>query len=134
MNPRALRRYSRHLLIPEVGLAGQERLAASRVLVVGAGRPRFARAAVSRAAGVGRIGIVDDDEVDETNLQRQTIFGEADVGQKQSGRRGGAAAGAQSARRTSIRFRCASTRETRASSCGCTTWCSIAPTTSPRVS
>ncbi|HVN68509.1 MAG TPA: molybdopterin-synthase adenylyltransferase MoeB [Candidatus Binatia bacterium] len=82
MNARALRRYSRHLLIPEVGLAGQERLGASRALVVGAGGLGSPALQYLAAAGVGRIGIVDDDAVDETNLQRQTIFDERDVGEK----------------------------------------------------
>jgi molybdopterin/thiamine biosynthesis adenylyltransferase/rhodanese-related sulfurtransferase len=74
------RRYSRHLLIPEVGLRGQERLTAARVLVVGAGGLGSPALQYLAAAGVGRIGVVDDDAVDETNLQRQTIFSTADVG------------------------------------------------------
>lgn len=77
---RALRRYSRHLLIPEIGLAGQERLQRARVLVVGAGGLGSPVLAYLAAAGVGRIGIVDDDVVDETNLQRQVLFAQADVG------------------------------------------------------
>ncbi|MBV8584416.1 MAG: molybdopterin-synthase adenylyltransferase MoeB [Candidatus Eremiobacteraeota bacterium] len=76
----ALRRYSRHLLIPEVGLAGQERLASSRALVIGAGGLGSPALQYLAAAGVGRIGIVDDDTVDVTNLQRQTLFTTADVG------------------------------------------------------
>ncbi|MBV9720222.1 MAG: molybdopterin-synthase adenylyltransferase MoeB [Candidatus Eremiobacteraeota bacterium] len=84
VNARERRRYSRHLLIPEIGLAGQERLAASRVLVVGAGGLGSPALQYLAAAGVGRIGVVDDDVVDETNLQRQTIFGEADVGKKKA--------------------------------------------------
>jgi sulfur-carrier protein adenylyltransferase/sulfurtransferase len=79
-----MRRYSRHLLIPEVGLAGQQRLGASRVLVVGAGGLGSPALQYLAAAGVGRIGVVDDDTVDETNLQRQTIFAEADVGRKKA--------------------------------------------------
>jgi len=75
-----LRRYSRHLLIPEVGLAGQEKLAAARVLVVGAGGLGSPVLAYLAAAGVGRIGIVDDDAVDVTNLQRQILYATADVG------------------------------------------------------
>jgi adenylyltransferase/sulfurtransferase len=75
-----LRRYSRHLLIPEVGLAGQERLAAARVLVVGAGGLGSPVLAYLAAAGVGRIGIVDDDAVDVTNLQRQILYTTGDVG------------------------------------------------------
>jgi molybdopterin/thiamine biosynthesis adenylyltransferase/rhodanese-related sulfurtransferase len=76
----ALRRYSRHLLIPEVGLAGQEKLAASRVLCVGAGGLGSPVLAYLAAAGVGRIGIVDDDTVDVTNLQRQILYTMDDVG------------------------------------------------------
>jgi molybdopterin/thiamine biosynthesis adenylyltransferase/rhodanese-related sulfurtransferase len=77
---RAVRRYSRHLLIPEVGLAGQERLARARVLCVGAGGLGTPVLQYLAAAGVGRIGIVDDDEVDETNLQRQVIYVTSDIG------------------------------------------------------
>lgn len=79
-----LRRYSRHLLIPEVGLAGQERLRQSRVLVVGTGGLGSPVLQYLAAAGVGRIGIMDHDEVDETNLQRQTIFATADIGRKKA--------------------------------------------------
>ncbi|MGB6519029.1 MAG: ThiF family adenylyltransferase, partial [Candidatus Cybelea sp.] len=70
MKARELRRYSRHLLIPEVGLPGQERLRRSRALVIGAGGLGSPALQYLAAAGVGRIGVVDDDEVDETNLQR----------------------------------------------------------------
>ncbi|MBD5635959.1 MAG: HesA/MoeB/ThiF family protein, partial [Candidatus Eremiobacteraeota bacterium] len=75
-----LRRYSRHLLIPEVGLAGQERLRRARVLVIGAGGLGAPVIAYLAAAGIGTLGIVDDDRVDVTNLQRQVIYGDADVG------------------------------------------------------
>ncbi|MBV8532066.1 MAG: molybdopterin-synthase adenylyltransferase MoeB [Candidatus Eremiobacteraeota bacterium] len=84
MNSRELRRYSRHLLIPEVGLAGQQRLAASRVLVIGAGGLGSPALQYLAAAGVGRIGVADDDVVDETNLQRQTIFNQSDVGRNKA--------------------------------------------------
>jgi sulfur-carrier protein adenylyltransferase/sulfurtransferase len=84
LSPRALRRYSRHLLIPEVGLAGQERLASARVLVIGAGGLGSPALQYLAAAGVGRIGVVDDDVVDETNLQRQTIFSTADLGRNKA--------------------------------------------------
>ncbi len=83
-NARTLRRYSRHLLIPEVGTAGQERLAAARVLCVGAGGLGSPVLQYLAAAGVGRIGVVDDDDVDESNLQRQTIFATADVGRSKA--------------------------------------------------
>jgi molybdopterin/thiamine biosynthesis adenylyltransferase/rhodanese-related sulfurtransferase len=76
-----LRRYSRHLLIPEVGLAGQEKLAAARVLCVGAGGLGSPVLAYLAAAGVGRIGIVDDDTVDLTNLQRQILYTTSDIGE-----------------------------------------------------
>ena len=75
-----LRRYSRHLLIPEVGVAGQERLSAARVLCIGAGGLGSPVLQYLAAAGVGRIGVMDDDTVDESNLQRQTIFSTADLG------------------------------------------------------
>lgn len=78
------RRYSRHLLIPEVGLAGQQRLGAARVLVVGAGGLGSPALQYLAAAGVGRVGVIDDDVVDETNLQRQTIFTTADIGRKKA--------------------------------------------------
>lgn len=75
-----LRRYSRHLLVPEVGLAGQEKLARARVLCVGAGGLGSPVIAYLAAAGVGRLGIVDDDVVDLTNLQRQVLYATADIG------------------------------------------------------
>jgi len=75
-----LRRYSRHLLIPEVGLAGQERLSRGRVLVVGAGGLGSPVLAYLAAAGVGRIIVIDDDTVDVTNLQRQILYDTVDVG------------------------------------------------------
>jgi molybdopterin/thiamine biosynthesis adenylyltransferase/rhodanese-related sulfurtransferase len=80
----AWRRYSRHLLIPEVGLGGQERLSNSRALVVGAGGLGSSALQFLAAAGVGRIGVADGDAVDETNLQRQTLFATADVGRNKA--------------------------------------------------
>jgi sulfur-carrier protein adenylyltransferase/sulfurtransferase len=67
------RRYSRHLLIPEVGEEGQQRLLDSRVLLIGAGGLGSPAGLYLAAAGIGTIGIVDDDAVDETNLQRQIV-------------------------------------------------------------
>jgi ThiF family len=66
-----VRRYSRHLILPDVGVLGQRRLKASSVLAIGAGGLGSPALLYLAAAGVGRIGIVDDDVVDESNLQRQ---------------------------------------------------------------
>ena len=75
-----LRRYSRHLILPEVGADGQRRLKAARVLVVGAGGLGSPLGLYLAAAGVGTLGLVDFDRVDVTNLHRQVLFGEADIG------------------------------------------------------
>ncbi len=74
-------RYSRHLLIPEVGLAGQEKLKASSVLLIGTGGLGSPVALYLAAAGVGKIGLVDYDTVEESNLQRQIIHGLEQVGE-----------------------------------------------------
>jgi adenylyltransferase/sulfurtransferase len=74
------RRYARHLVLPEVGTEGQERLKAGRVLVVGAGGLGSPVALYLAAAGVGTIGLVDFDVVDESNLHRQILYGASDVG------------------------------------------------------
>jgi len=74
------RRYSRHLLLPEVGLEGQKRLKAARVLCVGAGGLGSPLALYLAAAGVGTLGLVDFDVVDDSNLQRQVLHGSGDVG------------------------------------------------------
>ena len=74
------RRYARHLILDEVGEEGQEKLLQSRVLVVGAGGLGSPMLLYLAAAGVGTIGIIDNDRVDLTNLQRQILFGTADVG------------------------------------------------------
>ncbi|MGH7664547.1 MAG: molybdopterin-synthase adenylyltransferase MoeB [Gemmatimonadaceae bacterium] len=73
-------RYSRHLMLPDVGLEGQRRLKAARVLMIGAGGLGSPTALYLAAAGVGTLGLVDFDVVDLTNLQRQVIHGTKDVG------------------------------------------------------
>jgi len=78
-------RYSRHLLLPEFGVQAQARLKAGRVLVVGAGGLGSPVLLYLAAAGVGRLGIVDDDVVDLTNLQRQIAHGTPDVGTSKVG-------------------------------------------------
>ena len=75
-----LYRYARHIALPDVGLEGQRRLKAGRVLCVGAGGLGSPLALYLAAAGVGTIGLVDDDVVDESNLQRQLLYGTDDVG------------------------------------------------------
>src|SRR5213594_2192944 len=75
-------RYSRHLIMPEVGMEGQLRLKNAKVLLVGTGGLGAPLGMYLAAAGVGRIGLVDFDVVDYTNLQRQVIHGTSDVGRK----------------------------------------------------
>ena len=77
-------RYSRHLIIPDLGVAGQKRLKNARVLVIGAGGLGAPTLLYLAAAGVGTIGVVDFDVVDESNLQRQIIHGVADVGRSKA--------------------------------------------------
>ena len=77
-------RYSRHLIIPEVGMAGQKRLKNAKVLVVGAGGLGSPALLYLAAAGVGTLGIVEFDTVDSSNLQRQIIHGQSDVGRSKA--------------------------------------------------
>jgi adenylyltransferase/sulfurtransferase len=80
LSPDELHRYARHLILPGVELAGQQRLKAARILIVGAGGLGSPVALYLAAAGVGTLGLVDFDVVDVTNLQRQILHGTADVG------------------------------------------------------
>jgi adenylyltransferase/sulfurtransferase len=75
-----LRRYGRHLVLPEVGPEGQERLRGARVLIVGMGGLGSPVALYLAAAGVGTLGLVDFDRVEESNLQRQILYGQSDLG------------------------------------------------------
>src|ERR1039458_6840773 len=77
-----LSRYSRHLILPEVGVEGQRKLKAARVLSVGAGGLGSPLALYLTAAGVGTLGLVDFDVVDESNLQRQIVHSTKDIGRK----------------------------------------------------
>ena len=81
LDPEQRERYSRHLLIPEIGVEGQQRLLEAQVLLIGAGGLGSPAALYLAAAGVGRLGIVDDDVVDESNLQRQVLHSTAALGE-----------------------------------------------------
>jgi molybdopterin/thiamine biosynthesis adenylyltransferase len=81
VNDQQLLRYSRHILLDEIGIEGQQRLLDARALVIGAGGLGSPAALYLAAAGVGRLTLVDDDEVDLTNLQRQVMHTTARVGQ-----------------------------------------------------
>ncbi len=80
MTTEELNRYNRHIILPEIGLEGQEKLKQAKVLVIGAGGLGCPVLQYLVAAGVGDIGIVDDDKVDESNLQRQILYTTNDVG------------------------------------------------------
>src|SRR5688572_20695333 len=80
LSPDEVKRYSRHLILPEVGMDGQRMLKAAKVLCIGAGGLGSPAAMYLAAAGVGTLGIVDFDVVDTSNLQRQIIHGTSDVG------------------------------------------------------
>src|SRR5947199_2804184 len=80
LSPQEVQRYSRHLIMPEVGVEGQKRLKAASVLLIGAGGLGSPLGLYLAAAGVGRIGLVDFDVVDFSNLQRQVLHGTPDVG------------------------------------------------------
>src|SRR5438552_18499463 len=80
LSPNEIARYSRHLIMPEVALEGQKRFKAARVLLIGAGGLGSPLGLYLAAAGIGRIGLVDFDVVDFSNLQRQVLHGTPDVG------------------------------------------------------
>lgn len=84
LNNDEIKRYSRHLILPEVGLGGQKRIKAASVLCVGAGGLGSPIAMYLAAAGIGKIGIVDFDVVDYSNLQRQILHTDADVGRSKA--------------------------------------------------
>src|ERR1700752_2409638 len=77
-------RYSRHLIIPDLGVDGQKRLKNAKVLVIGAGGLGSPALLYLAAAGVGTIGIAEVDEVDKSNLQRQIIHGQSDIGKSKA--------------------------------------------------
>ena len=80
LSPAERERYSRHLLLPEIGAAGQEKLKAARALIIGAGGLGSPASLYLAAAGIGTLGIVDHDRVELSNLQRQLLFDTADIG------------------------------------------------------
>ena len=132
MNDEQLLRYSRHILLPEIGIEGQERLLAAHALIIGAGGLGCPAALYLAAAGVGRLTISDGDKVDLTNLQRQIVYRTESIGAAKVD----AARAARciainpdvevvAAARARRRMRLRAGRATP-------TWCSTAPTTSPR--
>lgn len=84
LSPREIRQYSKQIMIPEIGIAGQEKLKQARVLVIGAGGLGCPVLQYLTAAGIGKIGLAEFDEVDESNLQRQVLYGSDDVGKLKS--------------------------------------------------
>ena len=80
LNLEEISRYSRHILLPEIGVEGQEKLKRAKVLVIGAGGLGCPALLYLSAAGVGTIGVADNDKVDRTNLHRQVLYGENSIG------------------------------------------------------
>jgi molybdopterin/thiamine biosynthesis adenylyltransferase len=84
LSPREIRRYGKQIMIPEIGLSGQEKLKHAKVLVIGAGGLGCPVLQYLTASGIGNIAIAEFDLVDETNLQRQVLYGSTDVGKLKS--------------------------------------------------
>jgi sulfur-carrier protein adenylyltransferase/sulfurtransferase len=84
LSPREIRRYGKQIMLPEIGISGQEKLKKARILVVGAGGLGCPVLQYLSAAGLGKICIMEFDAVDETNLQRQVLYGSDDVGKLKS--------------------------------------------------
>ena len=128
-----LRRYSRHLSLPEIGVAGQEKLQAARVLVIGAGGLGSPAALYLAAGGIGKLGLLDFDRVDVSNLQRQVLYDTAEY--RRCPRPNWRARGSRRSTR-SCNLQCASdraVRRQRAARCSTTTtWSSTAATASRR--
>jgi molybdopterin/thiamine biosynthesis adenylyltransferase len=84
LSPKEQRRYKRQIMLPEIGEEGQVKLKQSRILVIGVGGLGTPILQYLSAGGIGHIGMVDNDMVDETNLQRQILFGDKDLGKLKS--------------------------------------------------
>ena len=84
LDKQELQRYNRQIILPELGVEGQQKLKDSSVLIVGAGGLGCPIAQYLAAAGVGLIGLIDGDKVDETNLHRQILFNQADIGKSKA--------------------------------------------------
>ena len=128
-----VRRYSRHLIIPDVGMAGQKRLKNAKVLCVGAGGLGSPALMYLAAAGVGTLGVVDFDVVDESNLQRQIIHGQSDVGRLQgASRRATASSRSTRSSRSNLHEERLDSSQRDGDLRASTTWSSTARTTSRR--
>ena len=112
LSPGEIRQYSRHLILPEVGTVGQKKLKAAKVLMIGAGGLGSPLGLYLAAAGVGTLGIVDFDVVDESNLHRQVLFGHSSVGRPKIQAAAERLSGRQPATSRSSRWRRASTPRT----------------------
>lgn len=84
LTPREIRRYNKQIMLPDIGISGQEKIKQAGVLVIGAGGLGSPVLQYLAAAGVGRLGIAEFDTVDETNLQRQVLYGSGDIGKLKS--------------------------------------------------